>query len=229
MVENDFLNKVFGKNNVHFNDWYINFSGESTSAFLDKVSLKHDFSTKIFGSLYMYIESLRTLKDQENSVDNFDIKNLCSHEAWYCSNLLLFVSACDQFTKLEVKEDGSLECLKNRFVTVMMCLDEKDKNQMRTHYLAPNILSSFKKVAKHIYGTRNFFAHELQQLHDNIPHRHELTFTEDKEYGYIGHLTLPREKILLYAYMALFKYLGYEGDIFISTTRKYNSLADLMR
>lgn len=229
MQKADFLNEIFGKNNRHFNDWYIEFAGEDINTFLNRIQTTHPFTIKAFASLYMYVESFRILKDQTNKENDFAIKNLCSLDAWYCSNLLLAVSLIDQFSKSEIKDGGEPKKLIKRFVIVLNCLEKKEQHSIKTLYLSPRQLNTFKKAAEHIYKTRNFFAHELHELHDNLPQEHELSFSEDKKHGYVMHPNISRDRIILYTYLALFKYLGYQGDININSTREFNSLVDFLK
>lgn len=219
------FDEVFGKEDKYFGEWFIK-SDESLAVFLENLSSK-DIFFKQLRYLFLYLESLEILKKQ--AVDkNWSIANVLSKDTWYCSVLLLLIGLIDQHTKHEKNSDNKIKSQKERFQIVMNSLLDDEKNHMLTHYHG----SRYKKiddVTSHLYGTRNFFAHEIILPDGTIPQDGFLGFSDKEKDKIVMFPNMPHGRIFLSIIIALVRYFGFSGKMEIASTKKFDSFSDMLR
>jgi len=219
------FDEVFGKEDKYFGEWFIK-SDESLTAFLENLNSK-DIFFKQLRCLFLYLESLEILKKQ--AVDkNWSIANVLSKDTWYCSVLLLLVGLIDQHTKQEKNPDNKMKSQKERFQIVMNSLLDDEKKHMLNHYHG-NRYKKIEDIASHLYGTRNFFAHEIILPDGAIPQDRFLGFSDKDKDKIVMFPNMPHGRIFLSIIIALIRYLGFSGEMEISSTKKFDSFSDMLR
>lgn len=218
------FDEVFGKKDKYFGEWFIK-SDESLTDFLeDNLSAKEIFFKQL-RYLYLYLESLEILKKQAVFKD-WTIANVVSKDTWYCCVLLLLIGLIDQHTKSELRPDGKIKNQKERFQIVMNSLSDEEKRHMLNHY-GGNKYKTFDEVTSHLYGTRNFFAHEIILPEGAIPQDGFLGFS-DKNPG-VMFPNMPHGRIFLSIATALIRYFGFTGEIDIASNKEFKSWSDMLR
>lgn len=215
---------AFGKEDKYFGEWFIK-SDKSLTDFLENLNFKEIFFKQL-RYLYLYLESLEILKKQAVNKD-WTIANVVSKDTWYCCVLLLLIGLIDQHTKKELRSDGKKKSQKERFQIVMNSLLDEEKRHMHSHYGGNVKYKTFDEVTAHLYGTRNFFAHEIILPADAIPQDGFLAFS-DKNPGTM-YLNMPHGRIFLTIVIALIRYFGFVGEIEISSNKEFKSWSDMFR
>ena len=218
------FDEVFGTEDKYFGEWFIKSDGTLTD-FLDNKLTSKEIFFKQARYLYLYLESLEILKKQAVS-ENWTIANALSKDTWYCCVLLLLIGLVDQHTKNELSSSGKIKSQKDRFQIVMSSLKDDERKHMLTHYNG-NKHKTFDDVTSHLYGTRNFFAHEIILPEGSIPQDGFLGFS-DKNIGTM-YPNMPHGRIFLSIVIALVRYFGFTGEMEISSNKKFGSISDLLR
>jgi len=219
------FDEVFGTEDKYFGEWFIE-SDESLTIFLENLKSK-DIFFKQLRYLFLYLESLEILKKQ--AVDkNWSIANVLSKDTWYCSVLLLLIGLIDQHTKLEKYPNDKIRSQKERFQIVMNSLLDDEQKHMLSHYHG-NRYKKFDDVTSHLYGTRNFFAHEIILPDGAIPQDGFLGFSDKDKGKIVMFPNMPHGRIFLSIVIALVRYFGFNGKMEISSTKKFDSFSDMMR
>lgn len=218
------FDEVFGKEDKYFGEWFLK-SDESLTIFLENKLVAKEIFFKQLRYLYLYFESLEILKKQAADKE-WKIANVLSKDMWYCCVLLLLIGLIDQHTKNELDAKGKIKSQKARFQTVMNKLSDAEKRHMLNHYCG-NRYKDFEKLTSHLYGTRNFFAHELILPEGAIPQDGFLGFS-DKNIGTMFP-NMPHGRIFLSIVTALVKYLGFTGEIDIASNKEFKSIVDMFR
>lgn len=219
------FDEVFGKEDKYFGEWFLK-SDESLTAFLENLNSK-DIFFKQLRYLFLYLESLEILKKQ--AVDkNWSIANVLSKDTWYCSVLLLLIGLIDQHTNQEKNYDNKIRSQKERFQIVMNSLLEDEKKHMLNHYHG-NRYKKLDDVTSHLYGTRNFFAHEIILPDGAIPQDGFLGFSDKEKDKIVMFPNMPHGRIFLSIIIALVRYLGFSGKMEISSTKKFDTFSDMLR
>ena len=215
---------VFGTEDKYFGEWFIS-ADESLTDFLENNLSSKEIFFKQMRYLYLYFESLEILKTQAEE-DGFGVPKLMSRDAWYCTVLLMLVGLIDQHTKQELDTEGKQKRLKNRFQSVLNSLDENEKKDFLMHYHG-NKFKKFDDLTSHLYGTRTFFAHDLIMPRDAVPQDGYLGVSTKK----VGTLfiNMPHGRIFLKIVIALLRYLGFKGELKISSNKEFKSFSDMMR
>lgn len=219
------FDEAFGTEDKYFGEWFIK-SDESLTDFLENKILSEEIFFKQLRYLYLYLESFEVLKKQAVNKD-WTIANAISKETWYCCVLLLLVGLIDQHTKQEVHLSGKKKSQKERFQIVMNSLLDEEKRHMLSHYGGNVKYRTFDEVTSHLYGTRNFFAHEIILPSGAIPQDGFLAFS-DKNPGTM-YPNMPHGRIFLMIVVALVRYLGFLGEIEIASNKEFKSVADMLR
>ena len=217
------FDEVFGVEDKYFGEWFIK-SDESLSDFLEKNINPKEIFFKQLRYLYLYLESLEILKKQASST-NAGVASAISKEVWYCCILLLLIGLTDQHTKNELCPDGKIKSQKNRFQIVMNSLSEEEKNHMRKYY-GGGKYKTFDEVTSHLYGTRNFFAHEIIMPNESIPQDGHFEFSNKNGAVFPN---LPHGKIFLSIATAVIRYFGFTGKIEIASNKEFKNLSDMLR
>ena len=218
------FDEVFGTEDKYFGEWFIK-SDESLTDFFEKNISSKEIFFKQLRYLYLYLESLEILKKQAVNKD-WSIANVVSKDTWYCCVLLLLIGLIDQHTKNELRSDGKIKSQKERFQIVMNSLSDEDKRHMLNHY-GGNKYKTFDEVTSHLYGTRNFFAHEIILPEGAIPQDGFLGFS-DKNPA-VMFPNMPHGRIFLSVVMALVRYFGFAGKIDIESNKEFKSIVDMLR
>lgn len=219
------FDEIFGMEDKYFGEWFLK-SYESLTDFLENSLSSKEIFFKQLRYLYLYLESLEILKKQAENKD-WTIANVISKDTWYCCVLLLLIGLIDQHTKKELRSDGKIKSQKERFQIVMNSLPDEGKRHMLNHYGGNVKYKTFGKVTSHLYGTRNFFAHEIILPSEAIPQDGFLAFS-DKNLG-VMYLNMPHGRIFLTIVIALVKYLGFTGEIDIASNKEFKSWSDMLR
>ena len=150
--------------------------------------------------LLLYLEAVQVL-EKELKNNEFRISKFYSMQTWYCVTLLLFMGIIDQQTKnekiIDKEEVEKTVGLKDRFFRVMSKLDESEQNIFLTTYLPEKkTFNNFKEVCDHLYGTRNFFAHDIENLDDSVPQTEYLSFSKSLDGQYVMHQIFTMDSFL---------------------------------
>lgn len=218
------FDETFGKEDRYFGEWFLK-SDEALTIFLENEVSSKDILFKQLRYLYLYFESLEILKKQAVNKD-WSIANVLSKDTWYCCVLLLLIGLIDQHTKNELRSDNKIKSQKERFQIVMNSLSDTEQKHMISHYNG-NRYKTFDEVTSHLYGTRNFFAHEIIMPNGAIPQDGFLGFS-DKDVGTM-YPNMPHGRIFLSIVAALIKYLGFTGEIDIASNKEFKSVVDMLR
>lgn len=216
------FDEVFGMEDKYFGEWFIK-SDNNLEEFLENLSEKEKF-LKQLRYLFLYLESLETLKKQADS-ENCPAC-LMSRDIWYCTLLLMLVGLIDQHTKKEKNSARKTKRLKDRFDIVIGSLNSEEQRDFTLHYNG-NKYKNIKELSSHLYETRTFFAHDPIMPRDKIPQDGFLGVDSDN----IGMLfiNMPYGRIFLYIVIALLRYLGYQGKLEIGSNKEFNSFKDMLR
>jgi len=218
------FDETFGTEDKYFGEWFLK-SDESLTIFLENNLISKDIFFKQLRYLYLYLESLEILKKQAENKD-WSIANVVSKDTWYCCVLLLLVSLIDQHTKKELRSNGRIKSQKRRFQIVMNSLSNEEKKHILNHY-GGNKYKTFNAVTSHLYETRTFFAHEIILPLGAIPQDGFLGFSDKNPC--IMYLNMPHGRIFLSIVTALVRYLGFTGEINISSNKEFKSVSDMLR
>jgi hypothetical protein len=216
---------IFGGEDKYFGEWFIE-SDDSLENFLNNHNSK-EILIKQLRYLFLYFESLNVLKKQSES-EEFTIARVYSKETWYCCVLLLLIGLIDQHTKSELNTKGKPKTQLKRFQIVMNSLIPSEKQHLLTHYNG----GKFKKIndlTLHIYETRTFFAHEIILPEGSIPQDSFLGFSNKDTEKIVMFPNMPHGQIFLYIIIALVRYLGFKGELEISSNKKFDNLVDFLR
>lgn len=216
---------VFSSEDKYFGEWHIKCTDDFTE-FIESIDNRSTLFRQL-RFLKLYLESLEKLKVR-SSDENWSLSNLMSKETWYCCVLLLLMGLIDQNTKHEKNRKGKLPTLKRRFCLVMDKLDTKERDDMIEHY-NNGAYKEFKDVISHLYGTRNFFAHEIVLPEESVPQDRMLSFNKKYKDRIVLSLNISHGQIFLYIVKALIRYLGFNGSITITSNKKFDSLVDFLR
>lgn len=219
------FDEAFGKEDKYFGEWFIKSDGALTHFLENNLNSKEIFFKQL-RYLYLYLESLEILKKQAVSKD-WTIANVISKDIWYCCVLLLLVGLIDQHTQKELRPNGKKKNQKKRFQIVMNSLLDGEKRHMLNHYGGNIKYKTFDKVTAHLYGTRNFFAHEIILPSGAIPQDGFLAFS-DKNPGTM-YPNMPHGRIFLTIVIALIRYFGFTGEIEIASNKEFKSVVDMLR
>jgi len=215
---------VFGKEDKYYGEWYLKYD-PSLITFLEGLEVKERLFSQL-RHLYLYLESLEVLKVQAESKE-FSPGKVFSKETWYCCVLLLHVALVDQHTNTkELKVNGLPKPMNDRFFIVMDSLSNSDKKNMINQYNGGKH-KTFKKLVEHLYNTRNLFAHELYLTDNAIPQDGSLGFDYESPHRMFPNMSHGR--LFLYIAKALILYLGFNGEISISSNKSMGSISDLLR
>jgi len=218
------FDEVFGKEDKYFGEWFIKSDKSLTDFLEDNLSAKEIFFKQL-RYLYLYLESLEILKKQAVFKD-WTIANVVSKDTWYCCVLLFLIGLIDQHTKSELRPDGKIKNQKERFQIVMNSLSDEEKKHMLNHY-GGNKYKTFDEVTSHLYGTRNFFAHEIILPEGSIPQDGFLGFS-DKNPG-VMFPNMPHGRIFLSIVTALIRYFGFTEEIDIASNKEFKNWSDMLR
>ena len=218
------FDEVFGTEDKYFGEWFIK-SDESLTDFLEKNVSSKEIFFKQLRYLYLYLESLEILKKQAVNKD-WTIANVVSKDTWYCCVLLLLIGLIDQHTKKELRPGGKIKSPKKRFQIVMNSLSDEEKRHMFNHY-GGNKYKTFDEVTSHLYGTRNFFAHEIILPEGAIPQDGFLGFSDKNPV--VMFPNMPHGRIFLSVAIALIRYFGFTGDMNIASNKEFKSVSDMLR
>jgi hypothetical protein len=216
--------QLFGKPE-YFGEWYLKVDA-SLYLFLLEYENK---SKKLFIQLrylYLYLESLQILKKQDIDKD-FSVAKFMGRDTWYCCVLLLLVGLIDQHTSHEKNAKGKKCSMKKRLELVFGKLLPREKDFLLMHYGGQKKYSSVKDIIKHMYATRNFFAHEIVLPSGALPQ--DTWLAHDTQNLGVSYVNLPHGQIFLIIIIAFLRYLGFEGAIEIKTNEKLNDLSDFLR
>ena len=219
------FDEVFGKEDKYFGEWFIK-SDESLTTFLENLNSK-DIFFKQLRYLFLYFESLEILKKQAVSKE-WSIANVLSKDTWYCSILLLLIGLIDQHKKKKKNADNKIKRQKERFQIVMNSLLDDEKKHMLQHY-SGNKYEKFDEITSHLYGTRNFFAHEIILPEGAIPQDGFLGFSDKDKDKIVMFPNMPHGRIFLSIIIALVRYFGFSGKMEIASTKKFDSFSDMLR
>jgi hypothetical protein len=217
------FDEVFGVEDKYFGEWFVKANADLT-AFLESLRAKEIFFKQL-RYLYLYLEALEILKTQSKSKD-FSVAQLMSRDAWYCTVLLMLVGLIDQHTKHEVTKEGNLKRLKDRFQIVLRALNSDEQRDFTLHYNG----SRFKNIndlSAHLYETRTFFAHDVVMPKGGVPQDRFLG-VDSKNIGTMF-INMPHGRIFLLLVISLLRYLGFNGQLDISSNKKFDSFADMLR
>jgi len=222
----NFYNLFCKKNTKYFGGWYISCDKKQITNYF-KVNPEKQ---KDVINLFFFLESLEILRKQARK-KKLCVAQIFSKILWYHVVLLLLIGLIDQYTKKEKVENkkGELKIdkLGNRFLKVMAKLNKNEKKDIQSTYCTnKKKLDTFIKVAKDIYRSRTFFAHEVDKIYNNTPDDNSLSFSEDKKLGYILHPNLPYGKLFIYIFIALLRYIGFNENTEAKTFRVYEKLSD---
>lgn len=218
------FDEVFGKEDKYFGEWFIK-TDESLTDFLENNLNSKEIFFKQLRYLYLYLESLEILKKQAVNKD-WAIANVVSKDTWYSCVLLLLIGLVDQHTKTELNPDGKTKSQKKRFQIVMNSLTDEEKRGNFNYYRG-NTHKTFDEIIAHLYGTRNFFAHEIILPPETIPQDGLLVFGDKNHF--VAHPNTPHGIIFLTIVVALIRYFGFSGEIEIASNKKFDSLSDMLR
>jgi hypothetical protein len=219
------FDEAFGKEDKYFGEWFIK-SDESLTDFLENNINSKEIFFKQLRYLYLYLESLEILKKQAVNKD-WTIANVVSKETWYCCVLLLLIGLIDQHTKKELRPDGKIKSQKERFQIVMNSLTDEGKRHTLNHYGGNVKYKTFDEITAHLYGTRNFFAHEIILPSGAIPQDGFLAFSDKN--SAVMYLNMPHGRIFLTIVIALIRYFGFVGKIEIASNKKFDGWSDMLR
>jgi len=138
----------------------------------------------------------------------------------------MIVGLVDQHTKREFNKTGKQKRLKDRFQVVLNSLDDEEKEDFLIHYNGGKF-DKIDDLTSHLYETRNFFAHDLIMPEGSVPQDGYLGVSKKK----VGTLfiNMPHGIIFLKIIMALLRYLGYKGQLKISSNKSLDSFTDMLR
>lgn len=225
----NFYNIFCKENTKYFGGWYINCDEIQINSFFES----RDGIERKFRNLFLYLEAAEVLKKQLKE-EAWSISKLYAKQLWYHTVLLLLIGTIDQLTKHEMRKnergEDVVKGLADRFLIVMNNLKDDEKKEFTNFYFSnKKTFKSFDKVASDIYKSRNFFAHDPEKVYENTPDDTSLSFSENKEYGYLIHFNLSHGKLFFYILLALIRYLGFRGDAHLGCSQEYKTWGDFTK